>query len=112
MQQFVIIFRQGRRQLTEAELKERAAETRLWAQGQNAAGHKLEPRILAPERYVVQADGNDTLATATDAPPITALLFLAASDFAQAVEIAKSHPAVRYGADVEVRPWSPPIAPS
>jgi hypothetical protein len=40
--------------------------------------------------------------------PITALLFLEASDLASAAKIAESHPANHFGASVEVRPWAPP----
>jgi hypothetical protein len=45
----------------------------------------------------------------TDEWPITALLFLEAHDLNEAVQIAESHPALRYGANVEVRPWAPPV---
>ncbi len=110
MQQFVIIFRQGPRQLTEAELKQRTAETRAWAQQQNAAGHKLDPHILAPEGQWIGPDGAGGPVPATDAGTVTALLFFEARDLAQAVEVARAHPATRYGASVEVRPWAPPPA--
>ena len=33
-------------------------------------------------------------------------------DLAEAIEIARSHPGVRYGAAVEVRPWAPPRRPT
>lgn len=100
MKQFVIIFRQAPRQFTESELKQRTEETRAWAAPLNAAGHKLDPRILEP------ADGART----TTAGPVTALLFLEARDFDQAGEIARNHPAVRYDASVEVRAWTSPAA--
>lgn len=108
MKQFVIIFRQGLRQLTEAELKKRTEETRAWARHQNAVGHKLDPHILAPEGHRIGPDGADGPIPATDAGTVTALLFLEARDLTQAVEVARAHPATRYGASVEVRPWAPP----
>src|SRR5215204_3865658 len=92
MQQFVIIFRQGPRQLTETELKTRTEETRAWARDQNAAGHKLDPHILAPEGYRIGPEGADGPIPAIDAGTITALLFFEASDLAQAVEVARAHP--------------------
>ncbi len=49
MKTFVIIFRQGPQQLTESDKQRRAEETVAWAKAQNVAGHKLDPRILAPE---------------------------------------------------------------
>jgi hypothetical protein len=111
MKQFVIIFRQGPRQLTEAELRRRTEETRAWAQHQNAAGHKLDPHILAPEGHRIGPDGASAPVAATDAGAITALLFLEARDLAQAVEVVRAHPAVRYGSSIEVRPWASPSAP-
>jgi len=111
MKQFVIIFRQGPKQLTEAELRLRTAETRAWAQHQNAAGHKLDPHILDPEGLWIGPDGDSGPVAATSAGAITALLFLDAHDLAQAVEVAKAHPGLKYGATVEVRPWAPPAPP-
>jgi hypothetical protein len=107
MKQFAIIFRQAPRQLTDADLKARAEQTRAWAQTQNAAGHKLDPHILAPEGHWIGPEG-DGPAPTSSAGPITALLFLEARDLADAVQVAKAHPALRYGASVEVRPWAPP----
>jgi hypothetical protein len=107
MKRFVIIFRQGPRQLTEADVNARAEQTRAWAHTQNAAGHKLDPHILAPEGHWTGADGEGP-APITIAGPVTALVFLEARDFAEAVAVAKAHPALRYGANVEVRPWAPP----
>lgn len=112
MKQFVIIFRQGPGQLTEADLKQRAEETRAWAQRQNAAGHKLDPHILAPESHWLGPNGASGPAPVTGAGPITALLFLEARDLAQAVDVARAHPALRYGATTEIRPWAAPPAPS
>lgn len=108
MKSFVIIFRQGPRQLTEAELKRRTEETRAWARQQNAAGHKLDPHILEPEGQRIEPDGSGGPVAATSAGSITALLFLEARDLAEAVEVARAHPGLRYGAGVEVRPWAPP----
>lgn len=108
MQQFVILFRQGPRQLTQAELKSRAEETRAWARQQNAAGHKLAPHILDPKGFLIGPDGVSEPVRATDAGTITALLFLEARDLAQAEEVARAHPATRYGSSVEIRPWAPP----
>jgi hypothetical protein len=108
MKPFVIIFRQAPRPLTEADLKARAEQTRAWAQTQNAAGHKLDPHILAPEGHWTGPDA-DGPAPTTSAGPITALVFLEARDLADAVDVAKAHPALRYGANVEVRPWAAPL---
>lgn len=117
MHPFVIIFRQGPRTLTDAEKRERSAETTIWARRQNDAGHALEPRILAPERALAgsssaagAAGAADTQAGA-DASLVTALLFLEARDLREAAQVAESHPALRYGAAIEVRPWTSPLPP-
>jgi hypothetical protein len=67
MKTFVIIFRQGPRELTESDKQRRAEET------------------------------------------VTALLFLEAHDLSEATQVAEAHPALRYGSEVEVRPWAPPV---
>jgi hypothetical protein len=105
MNDFVILFRQGLRTLTEADLARRQQEVSAWARAQNAAGHRLEPRILAPE--ALRPGGADN--AAHGAPPVTALLFLQAGDLAEAARVAESHPAIHFGASVEVRPWAPPV---
>lgn len=112
MNTFVIIFRQGPRTLTPADLQKRAQETSAWARRQNDAGHKLNPHILAPARERRGADFGD--ASGIDAWPVTALLLLEARDLADAARVAGEHPAVGYGANVEVRPWAPPtpVAPA
>lgn len=112
MQPFVIIFRQPTdRQLAADELKARADATRPWAQQWNAAGHSLNPRILSPESHWYSSDNHSGSAPISAAGPVTALLFLEAADVDQAVAIARSHPAVHYGASVEVRAWTAATAP-
>ena len=102
MNPFVIVFRQLS-PLDEATQQRRAAETAPWAQLQNSRGHRLDARMLSSERVCLGADR-----TAPDGPPVSALLFLEAADIHEAARIAESHPAVRYGAAVEVHAWTPP----
>ena len=104
MKTFVVIFRQGPQQLTESDKQRRTEATVAWARAQNAAGHKLDPRILAPESEH-RGSGN----SANDGQPVTALLFLEARDLSEATKIAEAHPAIHYGSEVEVRPWPPPV---
>jgi len=101
MKHFVLLFRQGPSPLSEADLKARADAIVTWAERQNDAGHNLDPRSLGDER-----------ATAAEAGPLSSILFLDARNFAEALTIARSHPALRYGSTVEVRSWSPPNAAS
>jgi hypothetical protein len=101
MNTYVIIFRQGRT-LDEAELRQRAEETSAWARRYNAAGHKLAPHILEPERVLRGAQ------PAAEGWPLTALLLLEARGLEEAARVAEAHPALRYGAGVEVRAWTLP----
>jgi hypothetical protein len=107
MNRYVILFRQGLHPLTPDDLARRQQEVSAWARVQNAAGHQLEPRILAPDRLRPGADAGDA-DPGWGNWPVTALLFLQATDLAQAARVAASHPACRFGAHVEVRPWAPP----
>jgi len=104
MKTFVIIFRQGPPALTDADRLRRAEETGAWARQQNEAGHKLDPRILAPE-----GEHRGPEEPTKGGWPITALLFLEAHDLNEATQVAEAHPALHYGANVEVRPWSAPV---
>ena len=110
MNTYVIIFRQEKT-LSPAQLIERAESTRPWAKQINDRGHNLSPRFLAPESHWSAADGRTGTKAPGESAAITALLFLEANDLAQAVRIAQSHPAVHYGASVEVRPWAETQAP-
>jgi hypothetical protein len=107
MKTFVIIFRQGPQPLTDADKQRRAEETATWARRQNGAGHKLDPHILGSESALRGPENSAT--TSADARPITALLLLEAHDLNEAAQVAESHPALRYGASVEVRPWAEPV---
>src|SRR3954467_1224420 len=107
MNQFVILFRQGPFNLTEIVKAHRQAAISLWAREQNARGHRLEPRSLAPSftRPGIEVSGDDY-----GQWPVTALLFLAARPLDEATAIAASHPAKDYNVAMEVRPWSAPVA--
>lgn len=108
MKTFVLIFRQGPQTRTDADKLRLFEETGPWARSQNEAGHKLGPHILESESAHFGPE-NDTVAGAW---PVSALLFLEAEDLAAAAAVAQSHPGLRYGANVELRPWSPPGRPA
>jgi hypothetical protein len=99
MDTFVMIFRQGPRTLVDAVERCSVEETAVWARALNEAGHKLDPRTLTPGGAHRGPDG-DVLGNGW---AITALLFLEATDLGEAVKIAEVHPALRYGASIEVR---------
>ena len=106
MKPFVILFRQGPHPLTDTAKARRQAAISLWAREQNARGHRLEPRSLAPSftRPGIEVTGDEY-----GQWPVTALLFLDARDLDEATAIAASHPAKDYNVAMEVRPWSAPV---
>jgi catechol 2,3-dioxygenase-like lactoylglutathione lyase family enzyme len=108
MKQFAFFFRQSR-QLSEAEQKQRSAEVVAWVKQQIAEGRKLEPRVLATENELVVSEENKSSASTNSGGTLVAINFLEAKDFEEAVKIAKTHPGLRYGVSIEVRPWTNPL---
>ncbi len=108
MKQFVILFRQGPFNLNEVVKAHRQAAISFWAREQNARGHRLEPRSLAPS---ITRPGVEFTGDEYGKWPVTALLFLDARDLDEATAIAASHPAKDYNIAMEVRPWSAPAVP-
>ena len=108
MKSFVLIFRQGSKPLTDDDRKLIALNMPAWAAELRSSGHNLDPRILAdsPSQTL---HGHGTNASATAERPVTALLFIEAEDFQDAVRIAKSHPGLGNDISVEVRAWAPPV---
>lgn len=73
----------------------------------NAAGHRLEPRSLAPE---TTRPGVATSPEISGTWPVSALLFLQARDLAEATRVAATHPAKHFNVSMEVRPWCVPVS--
>jgi hypothetical protein len=103
---FVFIFRQGTRTLTEEEQKRRTEDVRDWAIKHINDGHGLDPRVLDNKSYRLGDDAPD----ADSDGQVIALNFIEATDFEDAVTIAKTHPGLGYGVRIEVRPWKDPRA--
>jgi uncharacterized protein len=109
MKKFAFFFRQSR-QLSDSEQKQRTAEVVAWVKQQIAEGRKLEPRVLdSTHESVVSGEHRDDVST-NSGGALVAINFLEAKDFEEAVEIATTHPGLRYGVSIEVRPWSNPLA--
>lgn len=99
---FAIVFFAGAA-LCEEDAQQMRSETKLWAKTTNAAGRHLQPHMFGDEQCVL-----GDKAAMGNAP--SAVLFLQARDLADAVEVARQHPALRFGYAVQVRPWSNPAA--
>jgi len=108
MKQFALFCWQSR-QLSEAQQKQRTTEVVAWVKQQISDGRKLEPRVLSPEQELVVSERRNAAST-NGAGALVAINFLEAKDFEEAVKIAKTHPGLRYGVSIEVRPWTNPLA--
>ncbi|MBI2689067.1 MAG: hypothetical protein HYX27_22415 [Acidobacteria bacterium] len=109
MNQYAFLFRKGPKELSEEQQKQRAEEVSAWARRQIDEGRKLGPHMLGNENHRISpADGAPQSAGEW---PVIAIVFLEARDLAEAAAIAKTHPGLRYGVSVEVRPWAPPTPP-
>src|SRR6266516_5035082 len=95
---------------SDAEQKQRSAEVVAWVKQQIADGRKLEPRVLATEHDLVVSEENKSSASTYSGGTLVAINFFEAKDFEEAVKIAKTHPGLRYGLSIEVRPWTDPLA--
>ncbi|HSZ18138.1 MAG TPA: hypothetical protein VK764_13625 [Terracidiphilus sp.] len=108
MQHYVLIFRTSRA-LTPAELKQRPAEIQLWVKHVTSMGIAIDPKALGPFaiRFTQQ---NGTLQSQEDPadPALVNFVFFDAPTEAEAVEVARSHPGLRYGVSVELRNWTTP----
>ena len=100
---FVLIFRKEQRELSHEEQQQRTEEVRAWVMQQIKDGRNLEPRVLGDESHSFGESANID-------KPVIALNFIEATDFSEAVKIAKTHPGLRYGVHIEVRPWTDPRA--
>jgi hypothetical protein len=109
MNQYALIFRQSPIQLSDEEQTQRREEVRNWALRQREDGRALEGRILEGESYTAFPNTERSGKPGYEWP-VTAIAFLEATAFQEAVEIAKTHPGVRFGVSVEVRSWSAPTA--
>jgi hypothetical protein len=109
MKPFVFIFRQGNRVLSGEEEARRATEVRTWALRQISEGRNLDPRLMASEYCLVSPEPENVHPLPGTASPAAAIVFFEASSFDEAVGIAKTHPGLRYGVSIEVRPWTTPL---
>jgi hypothetical protein len=98
---FVLIFRKEQRELSDEEQKQRTEEVRGWAMQQIKDGRNLEPRVLGDKSYFLGEGTNVDRR-------VIAFNFIEAEDFAEAAKIANTHPGLRYGVQIEVRPWTDP----
>lgn len=107
MPEFALLFRPTRA-LTSEELPRRNAAAREWALAQQRDGTLRSASPLEGEGFTVHHGGVTPLARDG---VIASVLVIQAVDLASAVELAKRHPGLAFGTDIEVRPVKQVAAP-
>lgn len=111
MHHYVLIFRPTRT-LTAEELKQRAVEIPAWAKRVGGMGITLEPKALSPSAVrLSQQNGSIVSEEGPADPTLTNLVFFDAANQDKAMEVARIHPGLHHGVNVEVREWTLPGAP-
>jgi hypothetical protein len=106
-----MIFR-STRLLTTEEQRQKDAEIKAWAKRVRDMGVTLDPRILGTTDAYLQADGDHVVSrSAEDSSSLGAIIFFDTASTEQAVEVARSHPGLRYGVTIELREWQTPPIP-
>jgi hypothetical protein len=73
------------------------------------SGIKLDPRSLHVPLAIFSGNKDGVVSRETpDSTTLTTILFFDAPGPDRAIEIARTHPGMRYGVDVEVREWTAP----
>jgi hypothetical protein len=111
MQHYALIFR-GSRVLSEDESKQRFADIQEWVKRVTAMGIQLEPKALGPFALrLTEKDGAIESRQDSADPALANLVFFDAETQQQAVEVARLHPGLRYGATIELRDYTIPGQP-
>jgi hypothetical protein len=106
MQEFALIFRAGRA-VAAADLPRRNAAARDWALALRREGTLRAASPLEDGGFVVREQG---VAPVSPDHPVASVLVIAARDLDGAVALAKGHPGLAFGSEIEVRPVKP-VAP-
>ena len=104
MHHYVLLFRTTRT-LTPDEQKQRVADISAWIKQVTDMGVSLDPHTLEETVVSIPAEGAET-SGGPDPTLSNFVLFDATRD--QAIQIARLHPAPRYGVSVELREWTAP----
>ena len=108
MKHYALIFH-ATRTLTPEELEQRKVEIAAWVKRVTDMGITLDPRALGETEETFSAKGNEIVSHKRSSDPtLRNLVFLDSPSRDQAVDIARIHPGLHYGATVEVREWTSP----
>src|SRR5262249_25646001 len=100
MQEFAFIFRTGT-VVDPAALSRRNAAAREWALARREEGILRSAGPLEDEGFTVSQPGVTPVA---QEHTVASVLVIAASDLESAVEMARRHPGLAFGTEIEVRP--------
>lgn len=104
MQHYVLLFRTTRA-ITAEEQRQRVADIAAWVKQVTDIGVTLAPHTLEDTVISIPAEGTQTSGH-PDPTLSNIVLFDATRD--QAIQVARLHPAPRYGVSVELREWTAP----
>lgn len=105
MQHYALLFRTTRA-LTPEEQQHRAADIAAWIKQVSEMGITLSPHTLEKPILAIPANGSDP-SIASD-PALSNIVLFDAATRDQAIQVARLHPAPRYGVSVELREWTAP----
>lgn len=109
MKHYALLFH-STRTLTSEELNQRGVEIAAWVKQVTGMGVTLDPRSLGETAAIFSAEGSEGVSRngASDST-LRGLVFFDSPSRDRAVNIARTHPGLHYGATVEVREWTSPL---
>ena len=108
MKHYALIFHPTRT-LTPDELKQRAVDIAAWVKQVTDMGITLDPRNFGETAANFVTEGNQVISREESVDSTLAtIVFLDSASKEEAVNIARIHPGLRYGVNVEVREWTSP----
>jgi hypothetical protein len=106
MKHYALIFRATRR-LTPEDREQLFPDIHVWVKQVIEMGITLDPRALGDAETHLSLEGDTVVSREEEIglTPITFVIFFDSESRDQAMEIARIHPALRYGTTIEVRDW-------
>ena len=103
MREFAFLFR-ATRPVAPEDLPRRNTAARDWALARRDEGSLSSASPLEDESVTIAAEG---VSRPADAQPVAAVLVIRAHDLEAAVTLARTHPGLAFGTQIEVRPVKP-----
>lgn len=108
MKHYAIIFC-ATRTLTLEELQQRKVEIAAWAKEVKTMGISLDPRSFRRPAATLSGQAGEILFHEDNGGSMFSnIVFLDSPSEDQVIDIAKTHPGLRYGATMVVREWTAP----